>query len=132
MNLSTTTIRDLALIVVLLADAAWDGAKEALERLRPYVDPPPDMSIRSSLGAVYTGVILVDKNEVIAGIVIRVGQQAAPATPPPRYERPSSMGSSPWRSSSPLADRLGDEEDDDGKLPSWADGSRDRSEPWRR
>lgn len=132
MNLPTKTIRDLALVVVLIADAAWDGVKEALERLRPYIDPSPDMSVRSSVGALYTGVILIDKNEVIAGIVIRVGQQAAPATPPPRYERPPSLSSSPWRSSSPLADRLGDEEDDDGKLPSWADDARDRSEPWRR
>ena len=41
MNLPTKTIRDLALVVVLVADAAWDGAKNALERLRPYVDPRP-------------------------------------------------------------------------------------------
>lgn len=129
MDLSTKTIRDLALVAVLIADAAWDGTKDALARLRPYIEPPPDLRVHSIEGGVYTGILLVDKNEILAGLVIRTGHQTAP----PRNERPSSLGSSAWRSSSPLARRFEDEDDDeDGKLPSWSDDQRDRSDSWRR
>ena len=111
-----------------------DKWEDALARLRPYIEPPPDLRVHSVEGGIYTGILLVDKNEILAGVVIRTGHQAPPA--PPRYERPSSLDSSSWRSSSPLARRFEedeeDEEDENEKLPSWADDSRDRNEPWKR
>lgn len=125
MNLSTSTIRDLALVAVLIADVAWDGAKDAFARLRPYIEPPPDLRVHSTAGGIYTGILLVDKNEILAGVVIRTGH-AQRSTP--THERPSGLDTSSWRS--PLVDRFEDE--GDAKLPGWGEDPRDRSDRWRR
>ena len=143
MHLSTTTLRDLAVVVVLVADVAWEGAKDALARLRPYVEPPADLQVRSSEGALYTGILLVDRNDVLAGIVIRTGNEPPPSTgsryTPPltsssRFDTPPSR-SAGWRSdtlASRFADADGDDEDNDneGRLPGWSEDT--RRDQWRR
>ncbi|MBX3275281.1 MAG: hypothetical protein KF729_33755 [Sandaracinaceae bacterium] len=133
MHLPLHTLRDLGLVLVFVADTALDGARRALRRLHPYVAPPPDLQIQSTTGALYTGVLLIDDNDVLAGLVMRVGYEPPPPAAPHRLERPSTFGASPWRSSSPLARRFDDEdEEDDSRLPSWADDPRSEREPWRR
>ena len=136
-NLHPSTLRDLALVIVLVADAAWDGTKKAMARLRPYIEPPEDLEIRSYVGGVYTGVLLIDRNDVIAGVVVRVGQRSPSDPSTPR----TSAVSSPWSArSSPLvtpssSHYRGDHEqdNDDGKLPGWAEDSRGRElDRWRR
>lgn len=140
MHLSTTTLRDLAVVVVLVADVAWEGAKDALARLRPYVEPPADLEVRSSEGALYTGILLVDRNDVLAGIVIRTGHEPPPSTgsryTPPltssRFDSPASR-SAGWRSdtlASRFADTEEDDEDNEGRLPGWSEDT--RRDPWRR
>lgn len=137
-HLPMPTLRDLAVVVVLVADAAWDGVKETLSRLRPFVEPPPDLEVRSSEGGLYTGIVLIDRNEVLAGLVIQTGRRAPPS-PPARFSSPtlgpsrftSSPRSSGWRSET-LGSRFADDDDEerDGMLPGWSEDSRD--EPWRR
>lgn len=136
-NLPTSTLLDLAIVVIAIADTAWEGTKKALVRLRPYVEPPVDIEVRSTIGAIYTGVLLIDRNEIIAGIIVRAGHRPPPTDSSDRYRSPSL--SSPWSSStsrSPLVtppSRSRFDDDDDCKLPSWAEDTRDREEdPWRR
>ncbi|MCZ7679799.1 MAG: hypothetical protein M5U28_13960 [Sandaracinaceae bacterium] len=134
-NLPTTTLIDLAILVVAVADAAWVGTKKALVRLRPYVEPPADVEVRSTIGATYTGVLLIDKNEIIAGIVVRTGHRPPPMESGDRYRSPSLTSS--WSSRSPLVTPSShsrfDDDDEDCKLPSWAEDPRDTEEDrWRR
>lgn len=125
------TVRTMGALLVIVFEIARDGVAEAVERMRPLVEPPEDMRVTSSRGVIYTGVLLVERGEIIAGIVIEVGRvsSAAPAprpavvTPPPRYEAPGRFES------------LGRFEDREGKLPGWGEDPRDLPDedvPWRR
>lgn len=133
--LPTKTLRDLALVAVLVADVAWDGAKEAMARLRPYVHPPADLRVRSSVGGLYTGLLLVDRNEILAGFVIRAGHEAPPELELATARRsPITRSPSPRWGSSSLARVFEeeDEDDNDSRLPGWGEDPRDVRDPWRR
>lgn len=134
-HLPTQTLRDLAVVAVLVADVAWDGAKDAMARLRPYVEPPADLSLRSSIGGLYTGVLLVDRNEILAGLVIRAGHESPPERESSSPYRGSlTCGSSARWGSSSLAGRFEEEDDDDNesRLPGWGEDPRDARDRWRR
>ncbi len=64
-NLPRTTVTDLAILLVVVADTAWEGAKKALARLRPYIEPPGDVEVRSTTGALYSGVLPMPAEEVL-------------------------------------------------------------------
>lgn len=134
-HLPTPTLRDIAVVVVLMADAAWDGAKDAIARLKPYVEPPPDLGVRSSIGGLYTGILLVDRNEILAGLVFRAGQEAPPDREPvASSHRSLTSSSSPRWSPSPLS-RVFEEDDEDeaeSRLPGWGEDPRDARDRWRR
>ena len=124
-----STLRVLASLLVLAFDVARDRASVAVERIKPLVEPPEDLRVSSRLGTLYSGVVLLDKGEVIAGIVVATGQgvpiPAGLVTPAPRavHERPRS----------PFSGITDDFARRDGRLPGWADDPRDEEdEPWRR
>ncbi len=113
--------------------------RDAVDRLRPFVEPPEDLHITSSRGVIYSGIVIIEHNDVIAGVVIEVGRSTpttsptpaaarAPIITPPRFEPRSSF------QDRPLIERS-------GRLPGWAEDSRevysenddDEEEPlWRR
>jgi hypothetical protein len=126
MTLTSQTLRDLGVVLVVLADLAVDRTKRALRRIEPHLIPPPDLEVRSTAGARYTGILIVDQNEVLGGIVIRSGVTVERASNVPLAGR---TRSSSWSSTS-LARRPDDDEDEDCRLPGWAEDGRDS--PWRR
>ena len=79
--LPLNTLRDLATLLVVVAEVAWEGTRRTLRRVRPYIEPPPDLEVRSSRGAEYSGVLLIDGNDIVAGVVARTGQNE-PSSPP--------------------------------------------------
>ena len=125
-----STLRVLASLLVLVFDVARDRAATAVERIKPLVEPPADLRIVSRTGARYSGVVVLDRGDIIAGIVVQTGQglpdPAGLVTPPPRpvYERPRS----------PFSGITEEYARSEGRLPGWADDPRidDEDAPWRR
>lgn len=128
-ELPSETLRTLTTVLVAIFDIAREGVSEVVERLRPLVDPPDNLRIVSPIGAHYTGLLIVERNAVVAGIVIEVGRVTpAPAasrepiiTPPSHYDDRG---------------RFEQRDEREGRLPGWADDPRDlfpdEDPPWRR
>ena len=72
MDLPSSTLRDLALVGTLMASTALDHAKAWLGTLLPHMAPPDDLTLTSTRGSSYSGVVLIERSEIIAGLVIRV------------------------------------------------------------
>jgi hypothetical protein len=123
-NIPGSTLRVLASLLVVAFDVAREKAVDVIARVKPLVEPPDDLRVTSRVGALYSGIVVLDRSEVIAGIVVQTGQtlpSAALITPPPTF------GS---RTSSSAEARTSQQ------LPSWADDPRthydDEESPWRR
>lgn len=80
-TLPPSTLRDLGAILAALAAMLLEKAARILSKLRPFAEPPDDLKVHSTRGASYSGGIVIDENEVIGGVVVRVGQRT-PAAPP--------------------------------------------------
>lgn len=128
-NIPASTLRVVASLLALALDVARAKAQQLLGQFRPLVEPPGDVQLYSRNGTLYSGVVIVERGEVIAAIVVMVGQrptQPPVVTPPPRsvYERPRS----------PFSGITDDFARRDGRLPGWADDPRvepEEDEPWR-
>ena len=128
-DLPRSTLRVLASLLVLAFDVARDRAAVVVERIKPLVEPPDDLRVTSRIGALYSGVVLLDRGEIIAGVIVQTGQgipsPAAFVTPPPTR--------SPF---SGITDRYAHSQPrDESRLPGWADDPRpdiDEDPPWRR
>lgn len=125
-DIPKSTLRVLASLLLLVFDLARDRATTAVIHLRPLVEPPDDLRVGSRIGALYSGVLVLDRGEVIVGLVVQTGQgipQPGPIiTPPPAPVRPPFTG---------ITDRYSSE----GRLRGWAEDPRDAVEedsPWRR
>jgi hypothetical protein len=126
MTLNAQTLRDLGAILAVLADIAVVHARRVARRIEPHITPPPDLEVRSTAGARYTGILIVDQNEILGGIVIRSVVVVERASNVPLAGR---TRSSSWSSTS-LARGPDDDEDDDCRLPGWADDTRDGGQRW--
>ena len=114
------TLHGLAFLVVVAFDTARSGLHSTLERLLPHVRPPADLRVSSTRGHTYTGVVVIDDNDVLAGVVARTGRTIETA---PSHRR----SFSPLRRSSlqaSFSDELEDEGDGDCRLPGWAEDPR--------
>jgi hypothetical protein len=133
-ELPKATLRDMGVLVIAVFDIARDAAGRVVERLRPFLRPPDDLRVHSGVGAVYSGVLIVERNVIVAAFAVEVGRVSREpmVTPPPHrderrfehYERPRSPFSG-------ITDHFGR---NDGRLPGWADDPRDQrdeDEPWR-
>jgi hypothetical protein len=69
-----STLRVLASLLVLAFEVARDHAATAVERIRPLVEPPDDLRVSSRIGALYSGLVVLDRGDIIAGIVVQTGQ----------------------------------------------------------
>ena len=105
------------------ADTALRHVVAVAEVALPLLLPPKDLRLSMGDGSTVTGILLVENNRIIAGLVIH--HRAAPGTvvtPPPR-----DIAVYPARG------RFDDQDDDDCRLPGWADGGGYRGgEPWGR
>lgn len=123
-SLPRETLRMLGIMLVVAFDFALETGREAIEKFKPLVEPPEDIRVTSTTGCLYSGLVVVDRGEVIAGIVVATGFDPVRAiagrpTPPPpavptHFERAS---------------------DRSGRLPGWADDTSryaDEEPPWRR
>ena len=121
-SLPQTTLRDLATVLVIVVELAWDGTRRVLRRVRPYIDPPPDLEVRSTKGAEYTGIILIDDNQILTGVVVRTGQADLPPLT-------SSFGTTrkPLVTTPPTDDSHSHRE---GYLRGWAEDTRDEEDAW--
>lgn len=101
-----------------LARRAWKSIKVIASKVYELVQPPPDLKVHSTMGHVYSGVVVVDRNEVEGGAVAKVGFDASTAngpygsggliTPPPRRR----------------------DYDESPYLRSWAEDPRQEDDPW--
>lgn len=132
-QLPHATLRTLSLVLVAVFDIARDGLADVVQRLRPLVEPPDDMRVASTVGAIYTGVLVIERNSVIAGVVVEVGRIGAPARPAIVTPPPASTPTSHYES---RLSRFEQRDEREGRLPGWADDPRDRfrdeDESWRR
>lgn len=118
-DLPDATIRDLAELISHLTRQAIERLRELIRSLGPLVTPPAGMEVRTDDNSEYTGVVVLESNEVTAGVVTRVGP-SVPRYSPPAHERP-------WPSSGRRDEQRG------SALAHWAvDGREDEDEPWRR
>jgi hypothetical protein len=112
------TVHDLTDVIRTLTSRAVQALKLLLERLAPWVRPPDDMEVRCRDGSQFTGVLVIEGNDVQGGAVVRTGQEAAPA--PYNAPRPPAR---PWSSA----------DDDRSRLTHWAMDDREQEDPpWAR
>ncbi|MFO0680532.1 MAG: hypothetical protein U0234_00710 [Sandaracinus sp.] len=128
-ELPNATLRTMGIVLVAIFDIGRDGIAAVVERLRPLVEPPEGLRVTSPNGAFYSGLLVVERNVVVAGIVIEVGRTLSQqpevrrepiVTPPSRYDDRG---------------RFEARDEREGRLPGWAEDPRDlftEDEPWRR
>jgi hypothetical protein len=110
-TLPLKTLRDLGGLLVYFAELAWNGTKTFAQKIAPFVRPPPDMNVTCGDGGRYSGVIVIEDNDVTTGAVIRVCHDAA-GTPLPAVERPWSNSERPGAGHRHWATDPRDREDD--------------------
>ena len=66
-----TECPDLFPVLAELARRAWKSIKVVASRLYDLVRPPDDLRVSSTQGYEYTGVVVVDHNEIEGGAVAR-------------------------------------------------------------
>ena len=127
--------RSLAALAVICFEKAWGLSRTAFRRVRPLVAPPSSLRVTAA-GALYSGVLIIDRNDVIAGIVVQTGYDPT-STPPSTAVRVSASSSS----SSTALDRMREQQmdprelfgDPRTRLPSWAETDDDYGGgAWRR
>lgn len=125
-SLPSETLRTLGVMLVLAFDFALEKSRDAIERIKPIVEPPDDLRIISNTGCLYSGVIFVDRGEVLAGVVVATGFDPLRAA----SARASTIAAQPVsHAGAPLVRR-------ETGLPSWAEDPTNYDDeprpPWRR
>lgn len=124
-SLPAKTMRDLGILLVVVGELAWEGTKTALRRYRHLVEPPADIQVRSTRGEEYTGLLIIDGNTVVAGIVVRTGRSSPGPSAPGRAPTRGLLTPSPRDIYPPRETR------NEEYLPSWADtGDEDEEDAW--
>ncbi len=93
-----STVRDTGRILMHLASVALRGLANAVDGLRANAEPPEDLIVLSGSGGLYSGLLVVRCNEVIAGAVFHAGQApqhpygtARPSPIQQRQDRPGAL-----------------------------------------
>lgn len=132
-NVPGSTVRVLAALLIVAFDVAREKASSIVARLKPLLEPPDDLRVVSRSGALYSGVLVLDRSDVVGGIIVQTGQSVptAPALDLPRTT--PRVEPIPPRPATSFATRP-----DSARLPSWADDPRgfedddDEVPSWRR
>lgn len=126
----------LIALLVLTAERAWGITRRAALRIKPLVTPPRALRVDAG-GPLYSGVLVIDRNDVIFGVVVQTGYDPTSSSPASAFARPAQAPTSP----STALDRLRQQQlhahelfgDRQGKLPSWAETDDDYGGgPWGR
>jgi hypothetical protein len=124
-NSPQESVRTLAEFAVVIFEIAWTGAHQVMEHFRPLVEPPRGLRILGGNGAQYSGLLVIDRGSIIAGIVVQTGHDAVAAAGELGHPRQA-----------PYDDHVSRHRHDSSRLPSWADDPRqgydDDGSPWRR
>ena len=125
----------LVALLVLAAEKAWHITRRVAQRVEPLVTPPPELRV-TARGTLYSGVVVIDRNEVIFGVVVATGfDPSGGATPPFSSPSLSSTTSTALerlrREQADTHDLFGDRR---AKLPGWAETGDDEygGGSWRR
>ncbi|MGE0790086.1 MAG: hypothetical protein AB7S26_30715 [Sandaracinaceae bacterium] len=125
----------LAALLVFAFEKAWHLSRRAARRIEPLVTPPPELRV-TARGTLYSGVIILDRNEVIFGVVVATGYDpsggAAPPFTSPSLSSTTSTALERLRREQAEANNLfGDRR---GRLPGWAEtgDDDDGGGTWRR
>ena len=127
-DLPRSTLRNLGLVLVVAFETARTGLRAAVRRIHPHLRPPSDLRVESTEGHTYTGMILIDDNDILGGVVSRTGSSGESA----HYRRRATPLVSPVRGapSTSFEGEHDDEDDEDCKLPSWASDPREERHRW--
>ena len=126
----------LVALFVLTAERAWGITRRAALRIKPLVTPPRGLRVDAG-GPLYSGVLVIDRNDVIFGVVVQTGYDPTSSGPAGSFGRPAPAPPSP----STALDRLRQQHtearelfgDRQGMLPSWAETGDDYGGgPWGR
>jgi hypothetical protein len=124
----------LAALLVIAAEKAWGITARIARRVEPLVTPPSDLRV-TARGALYSGVIVIDRNEIIFGVVVATGYEPSGAVSPPLVTPSTSSSSTALerlrREQAEGRDLFGERH---GRLPGWAETSDDEygGGSWRR
>lgn len=124
-NRPQESVRALVELIVVVFETAWSTARDVVEQVRPLVEPPHGMRVVGSRGAQYSGLLVVDRGDVIGGIVVQTGHDAMAAAA--ELTRP--------RQVTPYDDHVSRGHHDGTRLPGWAEDPRsqyDDGSPWHR
>ena len=127
-HLPRETLRTIGFLLVVVFDFALEKGREVVDKIGPLVEPPDDLRVTSRNGSLYSGVIVLDRGEILAGVVVATGYDPLRGT----AARPASTSFSMPNHGSPSIPRS-----QSGSLPNWAhDGTEyddeDPRSPWRR
>lgn len=132
----SAAISMVALLIVCV-EKAWGLTRRVAFRVKPLVTPPDSLKVDAG-GPLYSGVLLIDRNDVLFGIVVQTGYEPPKSGSPPSMFSPS-PASGP--STGTALERLRREQaeardlfgDPRGRLPSWAETDDDYGGgSWRR
>lgn len=127
----------LAALLVLAAEKAWHISRRVARRVEPLVTPPPELRV-TTRGTLYSGVIVIDRNEIIFGVVVASGYEPSGAAAPPLMTSSTSTSSAGTALERLRREQVDPHElfgDRQAKLPSWAEtGDEDEygGSSWRR
>ncbi len=120
------SVRALVELLVVVFETAWSTAREVVEQVRPLVEPPRGLRVTGTNGAQYSGLLVVDRGDVIGGVVVQTGHDAVAAAGELTRHRHAA----------PFDDHVMRNRHDPTRLPGWADDPRslydDDGAPWRR
>jgi hypothetical protein len=126
MNHTNTELADnLLTLLGAVGQRCWMRIAELAAVALPLLSPPRGLRIQTVDDSTLTGILLVEHNKVVAGIVIHHPMTrggAAPVMPPARH--PLAARELFTRSHESLDD------DDDCRLPGWADDRRRGDGRW--
>lgn len=122
-TLPTSTLRTMGVVLVLLCDLALRKGREVVDKVKPLIEPPDELRVTSRSGTLYTGILVLDRSEVKAGVVVATGfdplgtsaarsaSSAVPRSIDTGVRREPGSGLRPWPDERSLYD------DDDGGPP---------------
>lgn len=121
-SLPRETLRVMGIMLVIAFDFALEKGRDAIEKFKPLLEPPEDIRVTSTTGCLYSGLVIVDRGEVLAGVVVATGfdpvRAVAGRAPTPSPPQPLPVRVEPSRSA---------------HLPGWADDTNyDEDGRWRR
>ncbi len=98
-ELPECTLRDLGLLAGIALETIRVGVQIGCQRLRPWLEPPSDLTVESAPTHTYSGLLFVDANQVLAALVAQRAASFAPQVeddPLPSWRSSVPEDDDPW------------------------------------